>query len=139
MFKNTMKKYILILVTIISIGSISFAQVSNSTVVTNLNTERFQAASSSDKTAVIIDLRTDDEIKNKGFIKGSVQLDFLAKDAEQQIDKLDKSKTYYIYCAAGGRSGDAAEYMEKHGFKRVFNLEKGFSDWASKGLPVEKK
>jgi phage shock protein E len=134
-----MKKYILFLFTIISAGLVSCAQVSNSAVVTNLNSEKFGSAIIADKTGIIIDLRTIDEIKNKGYIKGSVQLDFLAKDAEQQIDKLDKTKTYYVYCAAGGRSADASEYMEKHGFKKVFNLEKGFSDWASKGKPVEKK
>jgi len=134
-----MKKYILIFASIISTALVSFSQVSNSTVVTNLTSKDFKTLSANDKSSVIIDLRTDDEIKSKGFIKGAVQLDFLAKDAEQKIDKLDKSKTYYVYCAAGGRSGEAAEYMEKHGFKRVFNLEKGFSDWAAKGMPVEKK
>jgi rhodanese-related sulfurtransferase len=134
-----MKKFSILLITVIASVITSFAQVANSAVVTNLNSDKFKTAIADDKAGVIIDLRTTDEIKNKGFIKGSVQLDFLAKDAEQQIDKLDKSKTYYIYCAAGGRSGDAAEYMEKHGFKHVFNLEKGFSDWASKGMAVEKK
>jgi phage shock protein E len=134
-----MKKIIMFLLTLISTSIVSYAQVANSAVVTNLNPEKFNSAIAADKKGVVIDLRTSDEIKNKGYIKGSVQLDFLAKDAEQQIDKLDKTKTYYIYCAAGGRSGDAADYMQKHGFKRVFNLEKGFSDWASKGMPVEKK
>lgn len=133
-----MKKQFLIIIAIFSFGSSTFAQTANTTVVTNLSAERFKAIIANDKEGVIIDLRTTDEI-NKGFIKGSVQLDFLAKDSEKQIDKLDKNKTYYIYCAAGGRSGDAAEYMEKHGFKRVYNLEKGFSDWAKKGFPVEKK
>jgi rhodanese-related sulfurtransferase len=88
---------------------------------------------------MILDLRTTEEITSKGFIKGAVQLDFLAKDAEVKIDKLDKTKTYYIYCASGGRSGDCADYMEKHGFKKVYNLEKGFSEWLQKGFPVEKK
>ena len=134
-----MKKQILILVAVLSFGMSAFAQTTaNSTVVTNLSAERFKAIIANDKDGIIIDLRTTDEI-NKGFIKGSVQLDFLAKDAEKQIDKLDKNKTYYIYCASGGRSADAAEYMEKHGFKRVYNLEKGFSDWAKKGFPVEQK
>ncbi len=133
-----MKQQFLIFIAIFSFGINSFAQTTNSTVVTNLSSERFKAIIANDKDGVIIDLRTTDEI-NKGFIKGSVQLNFLAKDAEQQIDKLDKNKTYYIYCAAGGRSADAAEYMESHGFKRIYNLEKGFSDWAKKGFPVEKK
>ena len=133
-----MKKQFLICMAILSFGFNSFAQTANTTVVTNLSAERFKAIIANDKNGAIIDLRTTDEI-NKGFIKGSVELDWLAKDSEQQMDKLDKNKTYYIYCAAGGRSGEAAEYMEKHGFKRVYNLEKGFSDWAKKGFPVEKK
>lgn len=132
-----MKKIIMILLTVISAGTVN-AQTANTKVVTNLSAERFKGASAGDKSAMIIDLRTTDEIKSKGYIKGSTQLDFLAKDAEKQIDKLDKNKTYYIYCAGGGRSAECAEYMEKHGFKRVFNLEQGFSEWLSKGFPVEK-
>jgi rhodanese-related sulfurtransferase len=135
---NNMKKQFLIFIAMFSFGINAFAQTANTTVVTNLSAERFKAIIENDKNGVLIDLRTTDEI-NRGFIKGAVQLNFLAKDAEQQLDKLDKNKTYYIYCASGGRSSDAAEYMEKSGFKRVYNLEKGFSDWAKKGFPVEKK
>ena len=134
-----MKKLIFIFIALVSFASATNAQTKNSTVVTNLSSERFKAIIANDKTGMVIDLRTTEEITNKGFIKGAVQLDFLAKDAEKQIDKLDKNKTYYVYCASGGRSGDAADYMEKHGFKRVYNLEKGFSEWLQKGFPVEKK
>ncbi|MCD6020264.1 MAG: Rhodanese-like protein [Bacteroidetes bacterium] len=92
-----------------------------------------------EKKAYLIDLRTDDELKNKGFIKGADQIDFLKKDAESVISKLDKKKTYLIYCAGGGRSGDCAEQMQKQGFKHVINLEKGFDDWKKKGYDVEMK
>jgi rhodanese-related sulfurtransferase len=92
-----------------------------------------------EKKSVLIDLRTADEINSKGKIKGSVQLDFLSKDAEAVIDKLDKKKPYLIYCAGGGRSGDCAELMQKKGFKEVVNLEKGFDDWKRKGMAVETK
>jgi rhodanese-related sulfurtransferase len=133
-----MKKYLLILTAVVSFECAAFAQAVNTTVVTNLSAERFKAIIENAKDGLIIDLRTTDEM-NKGYIKGAVQIDFLAKDAEQQIDKLDKNKTYYIYCASGGRSADAAEYMEKHNFKRVYNFEKGFSEWEKKGFPIEKK
>ncbi|MDF2435993.1 MAG: Rhodanese-like protein [Bacteroidota bacterium] len=132
-----MKNYFLIVFTLV-VTATAYSQTSNSKVVTNLNAERFKAAAYSDKNAVILDLRTTEEIKSKGYIKGATQLDFLAKDAEKKIDLLDKKKTYYIYCAGGGRSGECAEYMEKKGFTRVFNLEKGFSEWQGKGFPVEK-
>lgn len=132
-----MKKLILVLVALVSIN-VSNAQ-SKDAVVTNLSSERFKAIIANDKGGTIIDLRTTEELEKKGFIKGAIQLDYLAKDSEKQIDKLDKSKTYYIYCAGGGRSSEAAAYMEKTGFKRVFTLEKGLSEWLQKGFPVEKK
>ena len=132
-----MKKYLLILVSVASFSA--FAQTAATSVITNVSAEDFQKLSSADKNGMIIDLRTNDELAAKGYIKGAVQIDWLAKDNEKQIDKLDKNKTYYIYCAAGGRSGECGEYMEKHGFKRIFNLSKGFSSWAAKGLTVEKK
>jgi rhodanese-related sulfurtransferase len=87
----------------------------------------------------LIDLRTDDELKSKGFIKGATQIDYFKKDAEDVIANLDKKKTYLIYCAGGGRSGQCAELMEKQGFSHVVNLEKGFDDWKKKGFEVETK
>lgn len=92
-----------------------------------------------EKKSILIDLRTNDEINSKGMIKGAKQIDFLAKDAEAVIGKLDKKKTYLIYCAGGGRSGDCAELMQKMGFKEIVNLEKGFDDWKRKGFEIEKK
>lgn len=132
-----MKKLILVLIALVSIN-VSNAQ-SKDAVITNLSSERFKAIIANDKGGTIIDLRTTEELEKKGYIKGAVQLDYLAKDSEKQIDKLDKNKTYYIYCAGGGRSSEAAAYMEKTGFKRVYTLEKGLSEWLQKGFPVEKK
>jgi len=92
-----------------------------------------------EKKSYLIDLRTDDELKNKGFIKGAVQIDYFKKDAEVVVSKLDKKKTYLIYCAGGGRSGECAELMQKLGFLHVVNLEKGFDDWKKKGFEIEMK
>jgi rhodanese-related sulfurtransferase len=92
-----------------------------------------------EKKYVLIDLRTSEEIQKRGMIKGAQQIDFLAKDAEATIEKLDRNTPYLIYCAGGGRSDDCAALMQKQGFKTVINLEKGFSEWTAKGLEVEKK
>lgn len=107
------------------------------TVIKNVDATTFKKYIDENK-SVLIDLRTADEIKTKGMIKGALQIDFLAEGAESSILKLDKKKTYLIYCAGGGRSGDCAELMQKSGFKQIVNLEKGFSDWKNKGFPIEK-
>jgi phage shock protein E len=103
----------------------------------NVNATEFKTLVEKKK-GVVIDLRTPDEIK-KGKIKGAQEIDFFASDAEARIDKLDKKKTYYIYCAGGGRSGECAEMMVNKGFKNVVNLEKGFSEWKKLGYEMEIK
>jgi phage shock protein E len=108
------------------------------TVVKNVDATAFKKLVDENK-SVLIDLRTTDEIKNKGMIKGAQQIDFLDKNSEATIEKLEKKKTYLIYCAGGGRSGDCAALMQKMGFKEVVNLEKGFDDWKKKGFEIEKK
>lgn len=89
--------------------------------------------------SVLIDLRTTDEINAKGFIKGARQIDYFGKNAETEIENLDKTQTYLIYCAGGGRSTECADLMKKEGFASVINLEKGFDDWKRKGFEIEKK
>lgn len=127
-----MKKIIILLLVFIS--TFSFSQE----VIKNVDAATFKKMID-EKKYVLIDLRTADEIKSKGKIKGATELDFLDKNAEANIEKLDKKKSYLIYCAGGGRSGDCAELMKKQGFKDVVNLEKGFGDWKNKGFEIETK
>jgi len=127
-----MKLLISFLVLIVSLSS------GAQTIVKNVDAATFKKYIEENK-SMLIDLRTNDEINSKGMIMGARQIDFLAKDAEAQILKLDRKKTYLIYCAGGGRSGDCADLMQKSGFKQVINLEKGFADWKNKGFDIDKK
>ena len=38
------------------------------------------------------------------------------------VDELDKTKNYYVYCKAGGRSAQACAIMNQLGFENTFNL-----------------
>ena len=127
-----MKKIVTLILVFIS--TFSFSQE----VIKNVDAATFKKMID-EKKYILIDLRTADEIKSKGKIKGATELDFLDKNAEANIEKLDKKKSYLIYCAGGGRSGDCAELMKKQGFKDVVNLEKGFGDWKNKGFEIETK
>jgi len=127
-----MKKVLTLIALFISV--ISFSQ----TKVENVDAATFKKMID-EKKSVLIDLRTSDELKVKGYIKGSTQINYLDKNSEAVISKLDKSKTYLIYCAGGGRSGECADLMKKEGFAHVVNLEKGFDDWKKKGYEIEKQ
>ena len=77
---------------------------------------------------ILIDLRTPKEYK-AGHIEGSVNIDYFADGFEAEIDKLDKSKAMYIYCASGGRSGLTLKMMKKKGFKEVYHFTEGYDGW----------
>jgi len=129
-----MKKGIVVLFMLLVSASTMLAQ---KTTYKNESPVDFQKMMAKKK-GVLIDLRTPDEIK-KGKIKGATEIDFLAVDFEREADKLDKKKTYYVYCAGGGRSADAAEILTKKGFKNVVNLTGGFSAWKKANLEIEQK
>ena len=79
--------------------------------------------------SIIIDVRTDDEFST-GYIGGAVNIDFyMGNEFMSEIDKLDKSKSYFIYCKSGARSGQTCEIMKQKGFKKVYNLEGGILGW----------
>jgi rhodanese-related sulfurtransferase len=80
------------------------------------------------KDQVIIDVRTPDEI-NKGYIKGTININYYLADFEDKIKALDKDKEYYVYCRSGGRSTKASKLMNKLGFNKVYNLEGGYQAW----------
>ena len=106
--------------------------------VRDLSVSEFKAALDSVSGEVLLDLRTPEELKG-GIIPGAVHIDYFDKDFEDQLIALDKNKTYFIYCAGGGRSGEAKELMEKHNFKAVYNLPEGFNGWKQARMPIEKK
>lgn len=103
----------------------------------NVNVEEFDKLRQ-EKNTVVLDVRTAEEVA-KAKIPGSVVIDFNAEDFDKQVAKLDKSKTYLVHCAAGGRSARACKKMEKLDFVKLYNLEGGMTAWQAAGKPVEKK
>ena len=76
----------------------------------------------------LIDVRTSREFSN-GFIAGAKNIDYNGDSFEKQIKKLDKNKPVLVYCAAGGRSENAAELLKEWGFKEVYDLIGGYNGW----------
>jgi rhodanese-related sulfurtransferase len=87
---------------------------------------------------ILLDIRTHSEQK-KGIISSAQCLDFFSDSFEATLNNMDKSKTYYIYCASGGRSSEAAELMIKNGFVHVVDLDGGIKRWKEANLNIEPK
>jgi phage shock protein E len=86
---------------------------------------------------VILDIRTPEEFKSF-HIAGATNIDFHGSNFEQRVSSLDKSKTYLVHCASGGRSTQSLKIFQKHDFQSIYHLDGGINGWKNAGLPVEK-
>ena len=84
---------------------------------------------------IILDVRTPEEYA-AGHIENSVMIDFRADTFRKEIDQLDKSKDYLIYCRSGNRSYNAAAMMVELEFESVYNMLDGIIRWRAEGLPL---
>jgi rhodanese-related sulfurtransferase len=82
---------------------------------------------------VIIDVRGASSFDEE-HIENAVNIDSAAEDFEAQLDALDKTKVYLVYCAIGRRSAAAGETMSALGFYEVYVIEGGIEQWKAEGL-----
>jgi rhodanese-related sulfurtransferase len=79
--------------------------------------------------AFLLDVRTPEEVED-GYIPNATNIDIhLGQGFLDEIEKLDKSKTYFVYCRSGARSGQACAIMNSVGFQNAYNLLGGFMNW----------
>ena len=84
---------------------------------------------------VILDIRTPEEF-NAGRIAGSVNIDFYESSFAAELDKLEKDKTYFVYCNSGNRSSRAMGTMRDLGFVDVYDLDGGIQAWYNSGFSI---
>lgn len=78
---------------------------------------------------LVLDVRTPAEFQ-QGHLKNAILADINNPNEFLSVIKtLDKDKHYLIYCRSGARSTSACMYMEKLGFKNVYNLRGGILEW----------
>lgn len=95
----------------------------------DLSQEEWASQLKNDDNSFILDVRTEEEIE-EGYIPNSKNIDiYKGQEFIDELEKLDKSKNYYVYCRSGNRSGQACAIMNSIGFKNTYNLEGGFMNW----------
>ena len=95
----------------------------------NLTQEDWVLQLEADENSVILDVRTEDEC-NQGVIPNSINIDiYLGQEFMEQLETLDKTKNYYVYCRSGARSAKACEAMNTLGFENAYNLLGGILEW----------
>lgn len=100
-----------------------------------LDAKQFAAVSDSLTDEQLIDVRTPEEYA-EGHIANAVNMDWNGDNFSTESAKLDKTKPVMVYCLSGGRSADAADYLRKNGFTKVYELNHGILGWKAEHLPV---
>lgn len=103
----------------------------------NLDQKDWLSQLEADPNAVILDVRTQSEWE-EGIIPNAIHIDiYKGQGFIYEVDALDKSKNYYVYCKAGGRSAQACSIMNQLGFENTYNLLGGITEWDGKVIVPE--
>jgi len=93
------------------------------------------SSSIAENNTVILDVRTPNEWA-EGIIKNAILINILEPQSFMgEIEKLDKSKNYYVYCRSGARSRQACQVMNSIGINEANNLSGGILEWTGKTVP----
>jgi len=111
----------------------------------SMNAQQFQTTTSdkveklikSNSKIVVLDVRTENEF-SLGHVKGAINIDARQNEAFSKVDKLDKSKTYLVYCHTKNRSGVIVSYMVNANFKSIIQMTDGMSGWEKNKLQLER-
>lgn len=95
----------------------------------NLENKAWEKELKAEDDSVILDVRTPEEYDEKHIPNSKLINVQEPQHFVDEVEKLDKSKSYYVYCRSGGRSMMACNIMEQMGFSRLANLDGGITDW----------
>ena len=84
---------------------------------------------------VILDVRTPKEYEN-GCLFGAFNFNVEDNNFKKEIQLLDRSKMYLVYCKSGIRSKDAVSVMNELGFKNILHMFEGMDGWQKNRLEV---
>ena len=85
-----------------------------------------------DPKVVVLDVRTAEEFAD-GHMQGAINLDIRGGKFAETLAGLDKTKTYLVHCAVGGRSAKACGQMDGLKCEKVLNLSGGITAWEAAG------
>lgn len=114
-----------------------FANAQSQSEVEVLEPQAFIERVKADTSAIILDVRQPEEFA-EGHLAQAINLDWLNQTVFiNGLAKLNKQKTYYVYCRSGRRSQAAAGKLKAEGFQ-VIDLKGSYLHWVELGLPVVK-
>ncbi|MDM5189929.1 rhodanese-like domain-containing protein [Bacillus sp. DX4.1] len=95
-------------------------------LIKTLSEEEFRSGY---RKAQLIDIREADEF-NAGHILGARNIPL--SQIRLRYKELRQDQPVYLYCQSGFRTGRAAQFLKKQGYKDFYQLQGGFKSWTGK-------
>lgn len=132
---------VLVLALVISAGctGIQTSASDATSAYTDLSVEEFKRMVDESRSdpggTTILDVRTDAEYQRE-HLRDAINLDVNAGVFRDRAARMDRDRTYLVYCQSGTRSARAAQTLNELGFTRVYNMRGGITRWQDAGFPV---
>ena len=93
----------------------------------------------------LIDIRRKDEWKSTGIVENSILMTFFDKNGKantnewlKELNKIaNKNDPVILICRTGRRTGIISKFLsEKVGYKLIYDVTDGITDWIKKGNTV---
>ncbi len=92
----------------------------------------------------LVDIRRPEEWRQTGIVKGSHKITLFDRngrvvpDFQEKFEAItDPDKPVVLICRTGNRTAVASKMLSQQlGYKKIYNVERGITDWIRKGNPV---
>ncbi|MBI5550325.1 MAG: rhodanese-like domain-containing protein [Desulfobacterales bacterium] len=132
--KNNTARTTLLTLLVLLLGGIGVA-VANINEYSATEAQALIAAHQGNPDFLILDIRTPAEFA-QGHIAGAVSIDYYSPQFKSILDRLDRGKTYLVYCRSGNRSKKALKIFDELGFTQIYHLSGGILDWTAKAYKL---
>ena len=125
-----MKRVILLLfVYSVTAGAQAPTETTAKAILRDISVPEAVAALKADQDVIIIDVRSAKEFK-AGHLRNATHIGIKDKDFQTRLEKLDRNKSYLVYCHSGYRSGKTMKLLKKLGFTNVMHMKDGYRGWS---------
>lgn len=130
------RRFLTLIVFVATISVAACQDNANKETKAELTPTEFEAKIVETEEAIVLDVCTPNEYGQQ-HLKNAVNVNYHSDGFDTHLEQMDKEKPYFVYCWAGSRSAKAANKMREMGFKNVYELKGGISNWMKQGKPVK--
>ncbi len=109
--------------------------VASASPANNITSGEAKIMLNKDKKVFLLDVRTIEEFR-QARLRGATLIPI--GEIERRYFEVPKDRPVVVYCAVGSRSGVVADFLEKKGYRQVYNMKDGIVGWYRSGYPLER-